>query len=141
MGRGYLVPNGAEDLVAFDCFYIDREAVYTGDNEYDDWSRFVEYCTEQLIIAVPSFHPVMTWTAHKTGQKRFVLVQNRYVDVTADEADDYVAVFVVIPEDCESPGQVKRTFSHYTEQLESVLKTKYPGRVTHRINSREAQRV
>lgn len=47
MGRGYWLPPAYENLAACDGFYIEAEAVYTGD-PYDDWEKFINTLSVKL---------------------------------------------------------------------------------------------
>ena len=48
MGRGYWLPPAYENLAACDGFYIEAEAVYTGD-PYDDWENYLSRSAFKLL--------------------------------------------------------------------------------------------
>ena len=140
MGRGYWLPPRAKDLAACDGFYIDSGAVYTGELE-QDWNRFLELLCKKLRFHERTLQRVCEWKPCAAGQSRFVVLQNRHVDIVCEDADDFVAVYVLIPEDCEAPGFAKRSFKRYLEILQTVLTDLYPGSVCKRINSQHVRPV
>ena len=84
---------------------------------------------------------ICAWKPCGAGQSRYVVLRNRHVDIIADDADGYVAVYAVIPEDCEYPGFAKRSFPQYVSLLQKVLTDMYPGSIRKRINSQHIQAV
>ncbi len=140
MGRGYWLPPRAEQLEACDGFYIDSRAVYTKDIE-QSWSDLLERLCKKLLLKEKTLRRYCAWKSCEAGQSRFVILQNRYVDIVAEDADDYVAVYVLIPEDCENPGLAKRSFSRYLNLLRETLVELYPGSIRKRINSQHTKAV
>lgn len=140
MGRGYWLPPSYENLAACDGFYIDAGAVYT-DNPYDDWEKFINTLSFKLSYREKTLKKICAWKPCGAGQSRFVVLQNRHVDIIADDADGYVAVYVIIPEDCEHPGFAKRSFPQYLSLLQTVLTEMYPGSIRKRLNSQHTKAV
>ena len=140
MGRGYWLPPADENLAACDGFYIEAEAVYTGD-PYDDWEKFINTLSVKLSYREKTLEKICAWKPCGAGQSRYVVLRNRHVDIIADDADGYVAVYAVIPEDCEYPGFAKRSFPQYVSLLQKVLTDMYPGSIRKRINSQHIQAV
>lgn len=140
MGRGYWLPPKAEDLAAYDGFYIDSDAIYSGDTE-KDWNRFLELLCKKLSFHEKTLRKQCAWKPCSAGQSRFVVLQNQHVDIIVEDVDDYVAVYAVIPEDCEFPGYAKRSFKRYISILQTVLTDLYPGKIRKRINSQHTKLV
>ena len=61
--------------------------------------------------------------------------------IIAEDDDEYVAVFVIIPEDCRSTEETKRIFPRYVTLLRTALAEMYPGHILKRINSQHIQIV
>lgn len=140
MGRGYWLPPQSENLVAFDGFYVNSNAVYKADPDVD-WQLFLERVGRRMLVKERSFCKVHRWKSCGTGQSRFVILQNRHVDIIAEDVDDYIAVYVIIPEDCASPGFAKRSFPRYVDMLQEVLTGLYPGNIRKRVNSQRTTAV
>lgn len=63
------------------------------------------------------------------------------MEIIAEDDDEYVAVFVIIPEDCRSTEETKRIFPRYVTLLRTALAEMYPGHILKRINSQHIQIV
>lgn len=140
MGRGYWLPPQSENLAACDGFYIDTKAVYIKDPD-TDWPDFLDALSRQMIIKERTLRKVQRWKSCDAGQCRFVVLQNRSFDIIAEDVDDYIAVYVIIPEDCPTPGYAQRSFKRYVEMLKEVLTALYPGSVCKRVNSQRTKAV
>ncbi len=70
MGRGYWLPPAYENLAACDGFYIEAEAVYTGD-PYDDWEKSIH--AQQLSSLPEKTWKNMRMETLRAGQSRYVL--------------------------------------------------------------------
>ncbi len=140
MGRGYWLPPSCENLAAYDGFYIDSSAVYT-DNLEQDWNKLLNTLSVKMSYRDKTLKKACCWKSCGAGQSRFVVLQNRHVDIIAEDADDYIAVYAVIPEDCECPGFAKRSFPQYISLLQAVLTDMYPGSVRKRLNSQHTKAV
>lgn len=140
MGRGYWLPPQSENLAACDGFYVDSKAVYTM-NPDAEWEAFLEKLAQRLIEKEHTLRKVQRWQSCDAGQCRFVVLQNRSFDIIAEDVDDYIAVYVIIPEDCPTPGYAKRSFGRYMELLKEVLTELYPGSVRKRVNSQRTKAV
>lgn len=138
MGRGYWLPPAYENLTAYDGFYIESSAVYTGDLE-QDWNRFLQTLCTKLSYRNKTLTKNCSWKSCGAGRNRFVVLQNHHVDIIAEDVDEYIAVYVIIPEDCEYPGFSKRSFPQYVSLLEAVLIDMYPGCIRKRINSQRTK--
>lgn len=91
MGRGYWLPPGAKQLAAYDGFYIDGKAVYKQGVE-QGWENLLAMLCQRIPIKEKTFQKNCEWRSCKAGLCRFVVLQNRYADIVADDADGYVAV-------------------------------------------------
>lgn len=140
MGRGYWLPPAHENLAACDGFYVEAEAIYTSD-PYDDWEKFINTLSAKLSYRENTLKKICEWKSCGAGQSRYVVLQNRHVDIIADDADGYVAVYVIIPEYCTHPGYAKRSFPQYLSLLQNVLTEMYPGSVHKRLNSQHIKAV
>lgn len=140
MGRGYWVPPNHEQLVASDGFYVEAGSVYGGDISAG-WEKFLEVFCRKLKIKDGTFRKVCQWKSCGMGQSRFVLLQNRHVDIVAEDSDGYVAVYAIIPEDNAAPGFAKRSFQRYLAMLKETLIELYPEAVFKRQNYRYLQKV
>ena len=140
MGRGYWLPPNHAELVASDGFYIEAGKVY-GDDISTGWDSLLKTLCRKLKIKDNTFQEVCEWKSCGMGQSRFVLVQNRHVDIIAEDADGYVAVYAIIPEDNVAPGFAKRSFPRYLAMLKEMLTELYPGAVFKRRNSQHLQKV
>ena len=67
--------------------------------------------------------------------------QNQEVEVIAEDDDGYVAVFVIIPENCQEPEKIKRIFPRYVTLLRTALCELYPGYIRKRVNSQHIKTV
>lgn len=134
MGHGYWLPPEHEKLPAFDGFFVDSEAVYTGADITSDWNSFLDTICSKIKHIDSTLKKICKWQSCGMGQNRFVLLQNRDVDIIAEEMDDYIAVYAIISEECENIGYAKRLFQKYVNGLKNVLTTLYPGHVRHRGN-------
>lgn len=141
MGRGYWLPPRAKELAACDGFYIDSDAVYTSGNTTADWNSFLNTLCKQLTFHERTFEQLCEWKPCDAGQSRFVVLQNRHADIVMEDCEDYVAVFLLIPEDCAAPGFAKRSFPRYLNILQNCLTELYPGSISKRLNSQHIQAV
>lgn len=140
MERGYWLPPNAENLAACDGFYIVGDAVYaTGIDE--GWNKLLDDVSFKLKAKETTFRNIRDWKATETGYSRFVILQNRHIDIVAEDNDDLVAVYALIPEDCPTPGFAKRSFPRYMKLLKDTLTELYPGNIFKRINSQHIQAV
>ena len=140
MGRGYWLPPNHENLVASDGFYVECDRVYGADIDAG-WENFLKAVCRKLKIKDHTFQKVCEWKSSGMGQSRFILLQNRHVDIIAEDADGYVAVFAIIPEGNPAPGFAKRSFPRYLAMLKEILTELYPGAVFKRSNYRDLQRL
>ena len=140
MGRGYWLPPQHDNLTASDGFYIDSSAVYA-DGISAGWNKLLDSVSEKLIFKEKTFDKFCNWKTCGLGQSYFVLLCNRHVEVIAEDADGYVAVYAIIPETCEAPGFAKRSFPRYLALLKETLTELYPGAVSKRLNSQHIKRV
>lgn len=140
MGRGYWLPPNHAELVASDGFYIEADRVY-GDDISTGWDSFLKTLCRKLKFKDNTFQEVCEWKSCGMGQSRFVLVRNRHVDIIAEDANGYVAVYAIIPEDNAAPGFAKRSFPRYLAMLKEMLTELYPGAVFKRRNSQHLQKV
>lgn len=140
MGRGYWVPPNHEQLVASDGFYVEAGSVY-GSDISSGWEQFLETACRKMKIKDSTLRKVCEWKPCGMGQSRFVLLQNRHVDIVAEDSDGYVAVYAIIPEDNVAPGFAKRSFTRYLIMLKETLIELYPGAVFKRKNYRNLQKV
>ena len=140
MGRGYWLPPNHSELVASDGFYVECDAVY-GDDLEAGWDSLLNTVCRKLKIKDSTFQKVCEWESCGMGQNRFVLLKNRHVDIIAEDADGYVAVYAIIPEDNAAPGFAKRSFPRYLAMLKEILTELYPGAVFKRRNSQHLQKV
>ncbi len=76
----------------------------------------------------------------KLAESRFVILRNEEVEIIAEDDDEYVAVFVIIPEDCRNPEEIKQIFPRYVTLLRTALAEMYPP-YSQRINSQHAKAV
>lgn len=136
MGRGYWLPPQHDELAASDGFFLDGKAVYT-DEPNADWEKFLESLCRKLTFQEKTFKKLCNWKACGMGQSYFVLVHNKQVEIIAEDTDGYIAVYAIIPEDCEAPGFAKRSFPKYITLLFNTLTEMYPGAVYKRTNSRK----
>ncbi len=140
MGRGYWLPYNSEHLTACDGYYVADEAVYAPGYE-EGWNKILYTLRQQLTKADRTFRFYGDWKSCKNGQTRFVLVYNHFVDVVVEDADDYVAVYVLVPETCTNPGAAKRAFPRYLTMVKHILCQQYPGHIRHRLNSQHTEPV
>lgn len=140
MGRGYWLPPQSENLVAYDGFYVNSAAVYKNDPD-TDWPLFLEQVSRRMIVKERTLRRVHQWKSCDAGQSRFVILQNRHVDIIAEDVDDYIAVYAIISEDCAAPGFAKRSFPRYVNMLQEVLVGLYPGNIRKRVNSQRTTAV
>ena len=140
MGRGYWLPPQHDKLTASDGFYIDSSAVYENDISAG-WDKLLDSVSKKLIFKEKTFNKLCDWKSCGLGQNYFGLLHNRHVEIIAEDADGYVAVYVIIPDSCEAPGFAKRSFPRYLAMLKETLTELYPGAVYNRINSQHIKKV
>ena len=140
MGRGYWLPPGHDKLVASDGFYIDSSAVYENDISAG-WNKLLDTVSKRLIFKEKTFNKFCNWKSCGLGQNYFVLLYNRHVEIIVEDADGYVAIYAIIPEDSKAPGFAKRSFPRYLAMLKETLTELYPGAVSKRINSQHIKKV
>lgn len=77
------------------------------------WNQLLDGLCQKLTNYESSFQKRCAWTNKQAGRNRFVILKNEEVEIIAEDDDEYVAVFVIIPEDCRNPEEIKR-FSRVT---------------------------
>lgn len=140
MDRGYWLPPRANRLAAYAGFYIDSETVYQGDMD-SGWNRLLDGLCQKLTRYESSFQRRCEWTCDRTYRNVFVILKNEEVEIIAEDDDEYVAVFVIIPEDCRNPEEIKPIFPRYVTLLRTALAEMYPCHILKRINSQHVKEV
>lgn len=140
MERGYWLPPRAKYLAAYAGFYIDSETVYQG-NVDNGWEQMLEGLCQKLTGYDTSFQKQCAWTNGQTGRNRFVILKNEKVEIIGEDNDEYVAVFVIIPEECQKLEDAKCVFPRYVALLRAALSELYPGHILKRINSQHIKVV
>ena len=140
MERGYWLPPRAKYLAAYAGFYIDSETVYQA-NMDSGWNRLLDGLCQKMTGYEASFQKRCAWTPRQSGRRRFVILKNEEVEIIAEDDDGYVAVFVIIPEDCRNPEEIKQIFPRYVTLLRTALAEMYPGHILKRINSQHVKEV
>ena len=141
MGRGFWLPPGADNLPLYDGFYIDSKAVYTGDDMTADWQDFLDKVCGLLQKRNNSLQKRCEWFPCDLGQSRFVLMENECVQIIAEDADGYIAVYAIVPETCACNSRAKQAFPFVLQNLKDTLIELYPGAVSRRLNSQHTERV
>ncbi len=141
MGRGYWLPPGAETLPLYDGFYVDCKAVYTGDDLTTDWQAFLDKVCGAMQEECGTMQRLCDWVPCDLGQSRFVLLQNEMVQIIAEDADGYIAIYAIVPETCVSKAMAKHLFDGILQKLRCVLTGLYPGFVAKRLNSQHIEKV
>ena len=141
MGRGYWLPPGAENLYAYDGFYVDTAAVYSDTDIESGWQRFLDNVCGGLTKRDVSYKKVCNWMPCDLGQSRFVLLESDYNQVIAEEADGYIAVYVIIPENKRPTAIAKRLLTVSVINLRDTLLKLYPGAISKRKNSQHIEKV
>lgn len=140
MGRGYWLPPNHDNLIASDGFYIESSAVY-GNDISAGWDRLLDSVSKKMMFKERTFNKFCNWKSCGLGQSYFVMLNNRHVEIIVEDADSYVAVYVIVPEDCAAPGFAKRSFPRYLAMLKETLTELYPGAISKRINSQHIKKV
>ena len=140
MERGYWLPPRAKHLAAYAGFYIDSETVYQA-NMDSGWNQLLDGLCQKLTNYESSFQKRCAWTNKQAGRNRFVILKNEEVEIIAEDDDEYVAVFVIIPEDCRNPEEIKQIFPRCVTLLRTALAEMYPGHILKRLNSQHAKAV
>lgn len=133
--RGYWIPEGS---LAYEGFYVKTAAVYTTGNSTHDWETFLTGVGRGLLLKDKTLEIYCEYRL-----RRFVLARNSMVEIVVEQCDGlrddpatgYLAVFVIIPEDCEAPYRAEHFFNHDVEILKSTLFALYPHNVFERVNS------
>lgn len=144
MGRGYWLPPKHECLKACDGYYIDSDAIYQSDQPdmEKDWNRFLERLCKRIMFQDQTLTKRCEWKPCDAGQSRFVVLQNQLVDIIVEDVDGYIAVYVIVPEDCKNPGYAaRRIFPEYIYMLKRILVELYPGKIRKRLNSQHTASV
>ena len=67
------------------------------------------------------------------GQNYFVLLCNSQVEIIAEDADGYVAVYAIVPGSVDAPGIARRAFPRYVallkDTLTGLIDSRYAGRI------------
>lgn len=140
MKRGYWLPANAEHLAGCDGFYVDSSAVYHGNME-TCWDNFLDTLCQKMAAKKPTLQKYCGWKQYTGGRSGFVILYDRYVDLIVEDVEEYVAVYLIIPESCKTPGYAKRAFPGYFKALQEVLTELYPGTVRKRLNSQHTTLV
>ena len=140
MGRGYWLPPNEENLVCCDGFYIDSKPVYEKGYE-QGWNELIKYISEKIQLRDNTFKKVCEWRECSISESRFVISENYQVQIIADDVGGYIAVYVIIPEDCTKPNVAKQSFPRYLQNIKNILLDKYKGNVYRRINSSHIEPV
>lgn len=111
---------------AYAGFYIDSETVYQA-NMDSGWNRLLDGLCQKLTNYESSFQKRCAWTNKQAGRNRFVILKNKEVEIIAEDDDEYVAVFVIIPEDCRNPEEIKQIFPRYVPCCRIGLGRDVPG--------------
>lgn len=146
--RGYWLPDGCKELQAYDGFYIPARVVYKTADIDAGWAAF----EKTVIIELTEKDKTLRRFCDMRScikKMRYVLVRNSEVDIIAEQCDgpkghsdeEYIAVFAIIPEDCDSPLKALRFFNHYVSILRDVLCKLYPGDVYERVNSQKIKPI
>lgn len=139
MDRGYWLPPGYRKMAAYGGYYIQADAVYTSADIDADWDAFLKKCCAALLYSIPSMQKVCKWVTD--GTSRFVLTADALVEIIAEDNEDYVAVYAIVPVSCAKPKAAKRHFSAVEKKLKHALCSVYPGQIWQRLNSQHIRRV
>lgn len=139
MERGFWLPPGYREMVAYGGYYIQADAIYTTADIDADWDAFLQKCCAALLRAIPSMGIACKWVTD--GPSRFVLVADPLVEIVAEDNEGYVAVYAIVPASCAKPKAAKRHFSAVEKKLKQALCSLYPGQVWQRLNSQHIRRV
>ena len=141
MGRGYWLPPGHEKLKYFDGFYVDCAAVYTDSDIETGWQLFLDNVCNKLAHKNPNYKRICEWVPCNLGQSRFVLMENDYIEIIAEEADGYIAVYAIVPETKKNITSTNRHFQTAVKELKDILLELYPGNISRRLNSQHIEIV
>lgn len=111
MDRGYWLPPGYRKMAAYGGYYIQADAVYTSADIDADWDAFLKKCCAALLYSIPSMQKVCKWVTD--GTSRFVLTADALVEIIAEDNEDYVAVYAIVPVSCAKPKAAKRHFPQW----------------------------
>ena len=140
MGRDYWLPPGYENLIAFDGLYVKSEVVY-GEDINAGWERFLTDVSMKMQEKEGSFQGLFEWRSSGIGQSCFVMLQNTNAKIIAEDTGRYVAIYVIIPEECVNPLAAKRAFPRYCSLLKITLTELYPDAVYKLIDLRHIEKV
>ena len=136
MGRGYWVPPNSKKLPACDGYYVNVNAIAETDIE-KRWNTFLEQVSKGLQSKEKSLKIKKDWSVLDEGRGRFIVLFDSFVEVIAEEINDYFAIFVLIPEQCSEKAIAKRDFYRYLSNLRNTLTKLYPSFVYKRKNYRQ----
>lgn len=140
MGRDYWLPSGYENLIASEGLYVKSEVVY-GEDINKGWEQFLTNISLRLQEKEHSFQGLFEWRSSDMGQSRFVMLHNSNSEIIVEDTGRYVAVYVIIPEECANPLAAKRVFPRYCALLKKTLTELYPNAVYRLIDSRHIEKV
>lgn len=140
MGRGLWLPPNKDSLVAFEGFFVEKNAV-TNDEDMDDSTKFLEQVKAELKKLEPTLTEKCAWVTTGGREQMFVLMQDNLIKIIADEDDKYFIVYAIIADDCETPDKAEYVFTRYVYSLKRSLMSLYPGRVMKRVNYRKLVNV
>ena len=124
-----------------DGFYVDNQAIYTGEDDETDWNAFQKNLCRHIRNGQPGFRTAMCWKPISNGHSVYTLLESNMYDVIAETEDGYTAVFLAVSEICKNRNVARKSLPRYAEYLKGVLLKLYPGHVRKRISNRKTELI
>jgi len=149
MGKGnYLLPMH-NLLAGYGGYYIDLEALYGEEyweSEADDdyfRERWDDFKVTLVDVMSKKFQSLVWVDKHKWDgySHRYVLMENNLVELIICEEDTYMAVYFIIPLECEREILAKIHLQRYINHLKMILLVSYPNYIRERCGPWTSSRV
>ena len=133
--RGYWLPPGYKKLSAYDGFFIKSDAVFLSDNPTKDWDCFLHKIKSAFLSTFTEFKVIQQWRTVADNQNIYVILDNGAVMLITDDADGYIAVYL-ISTDKKTPD-----ITPFRTALQHILCKYYPQSVYKRVSYRELKKI
>jgi len=136
MERGYWKPDNSETLLKCCGFFVKSSAIPVKDTK-ERWGIFLKQVSDESLKKRTSLKKVYKWEINSSERNIFIVLRDYFVDIVSEDVEDYIAIFILIPENCSTPKLAKANFDDYVEDLKEILVRLYPGSVKLRKSYRQ----
>ena len=123
--RGYWLPQGYENLSAYDGFFIKSTAIFIGRDAEIDWNLFLDMLKRKTQEIFSDLTVVNAWRRYGNNS-RYIVAENNSFQIIADDLDEYVTVYLIVPETAKK-RMPKNVFAEKVKILKGILIKQYPN--------------